>query len=109
MTQFAIFNGMSAIVAMKPHYGGAFVLISKRSLRMSLDMSRIGELITKFGGPSVVAQRIGKRPSVVSSWIKREGIPIKNWPLLMEIGISKDDLLDAHIFCQRHNDLEVNA
>jgi len=29
--------------------------------------------------------------------------------LLMEIGISKDDLLDAHIFCQRHNDLEVNA
>ena len=61
-------------------------------------MSRISKLITKLGGPTEVARRLGKTTSVVGSWVKRGRIPINNWAKLIEIGASKEELVDANLF-----------
>ena len=60
-------------------------------------MSRIQKLITGLGGTTKVANALGKTPSTVSSWIKRRHIPIAYWPTLIDAGVSKDDLVDAHL------------
>ena len=60
-------------------------------------MSRLKQIIGKHGGTGKVASRIGKAPSAVSSWIKRGHIPVTNWQALIDIGFSREELLDAHL------------
>lgn len=44
-----------------------------------------------------VARGCGKRAQTVSNWIMRESIPIGHWPKLFELGVTQQELLDAHL------------
>jgi len=60
-------------------------------------MSRIKNLIQSHGGTTAVARGCKIKAQTVSNWIMRESIPIRHWNQLLEMGFSREDLVDAHL------------
>ena len=59
-------------------------------------MNRIRDFVNAHGGTGQLARKLEVSPSVVSTWIKREAIPFKNWNSLVEVGASWEELLELH-------------
>ena len=43
------------------------------------------------------------KAQTVSNWIMRKSIPIRHWSKLLEMGVSKEELLNAHLNSESEN------
>lgn len=57
----------------------------------------VKELIRKHGGIAAVRKASGIPAQTIWNWMDRKTIPVRHWPKLIEIGMSQNDILAAHI------------
>lgn len=61
------------------------------------------QIITDLGGPSAVARALGVPDySTVSSWGRRNSIPVNYWPGLLTLAEQRGVALDAETLMQAH-------
>jgi len=60
-------------------------------------MNGVKNLIQSHGGTAAVARGCGVKAQVVSNWIMRGSIPIRHWTKLLEMGFTREELIDAHL------------
>lgn len=54
------------------------------------------KLLTALGSDAEIAAAIGERKHVVRDWRLRGSIPLNRWPSLYPLGLTAEQLLQAH-------------
>jgi hypothetical protein len=67
----------------------------------------VKSVVTKFGGQSALARRIGRRPSVVAYWVKASTIPSRWHPVLLQIAAAEGIYLTANELVAQDEPKEV--
>ena len=67
----------------------------------------IDDIFRLFGGPTAVARVIGKRPTTASEMKRRQSIPVRYWPSLLESARGHEIGLTSEILMEVHNQLEA--
>lgn len=63
----------------------------------------LSKIIADLGGPTAVARDLGLRDyTTVSSWVRRQSIPVDYWPGLLAMAASKDVALDERALLAAH-------